>query len=124
MAEKSKNEKTALDRQLEAEKENARVATTGEPAERETVEGDGVPVATGASFDPPVGTHEIPDDKGGPDGQEPTVDLVLRAATLEREKEQVEAAEGKAAKIDADSDTSSSKSTSSRTTASKSNTKS
>lgn len=116
MAEKNKNDKTPLDRQLEAEKANARVATTGDPAERETVSGDGVPVGTGASFDPPVGTHEIPNDKGGPDGQEPTADLVLRAATLDKEQEQVETAEDQA---EADSKNE----TSSKTTAARANAK-
>lgn len=100
MTEKAKNDKTPLDRQLEAEKANTRVATTGDPAERDTVPGDGVPVGTGASFDPPVGLHEVPDDQGGPDGQEPTADLILRAATLEKEQQQVEAAKAEASTTD------------------------
>jgi hypothetical protein len=83
--------KTPLERQQEAEKANTRVTDTGEAAERDEVEGDGVPLATGASYDPPVGAHEVKDE-GGPDAVD-QVDLVMRHATLEKEKEAAEAAE-------------------------------
>ena len=83
--------KTPLERQQEAEKANTRVTDTGEAAERDEVEGQGVPLATGASFDPPVGTHEVKDE-GGPDAVD-QVDLVMRHATLEKEKEAEKATE-------------------------------
>lgn len=83
--------KTPLQRQQEAEKANTRVAYTGEAAERDEVEGEGVPLATGASFDPPVGAHEVKDE-GGPDAVD-QVDLVMRHATMEKEKEAEETAE-------------------------------
>jgi hypothetical protein len=120
--------KTPLQRQQEAEKANTRVTDTGEAAEQDEVEGEGVPLATGASFDPPVGAHEVKDE-GGPDAVD-QVDLVMRHATLEKEKEAEEAAEPQpvhpadrttSTEDDGKSETST-KSTSAKSTASKSNT--
>ncbi len=95
-------DKTPLERQQDAEVANTRVTDTGERIDGDPVEGDPVPVGTGMPFVPPVGAHEIPDDKGGADGQEPQADLVLRAATLEKEEEAQDAAreEKRAAKAD------------------------
>lgn len=112
--------KTPLERQQEAEKANTRVTDTGEAAERDEVEGEGVPVGTGAPYDPPVGTHEVKDE-GGPDAVD-QVDLVLRHAQIEKEKEIEKAAKAEQAEQKSTQVKDDTKSTANRSASSKSNT--